>query len=237
MVVATATDRSGTANTSEFGGAAPITSAADVQITNTGPASVTPGTNFSYSAGRDEQRPQRATGVTVADATPTDLAFVSAAGACATPFPCALGTLASGQSASITVTFAVPAYYATPNPIVYTASVSSQASEADSSNNSATASDSVGRPRADLAITKGRPVRRSVGANLEYTIVVTQSRTKRCAGCDGCDPTPVGLTFVSNAGGCTTAFPCSLGPFPRARAGRSPRPSWCRRATPGPIPS
>ena len=28
------------------------------------------------------------------------------------------------------------------------------------------------------------------------------------------DPTPAGLTFVSNAGNCTTAFPCDLGTVP-----------------------
>ena len=49
VVVATATDRSGVANTSEFGGAAPITFAADVRITKTGPAIVTPGTTIAYT--------------------------------------------------------------------------------------------------------------------------------------------------------------------------------------------
>ena len=211
VVVATATDRSGTPNTSEFGGAAPITFAADVQITNTGPASVTPGTNVSYSVVVTNNGPNEASGVTVADVTPPDLALISITGACTTPFPCALGTLAAGQSAAIVVTFAVPAFYTTPNPIEYTVSVSSQATEADLSNNSATATTVVGPPRADLAITKGRPVRRSVGANLEYTIVVTNHGPSDVPNATVIDPTPAGLTFVGNAGACATAFPCDLG--------------------------
>ena len=60
-----------------------------------------------------------------------------------------------------------PRLLLTPNPIVNTASVSSQANEPDLSNNSATTTTLVGLRRADLAITKGRPVRRSVGANLD----------------------------------------------------------------------
>ena len=32
------------------------------------------------------------------------------------------------------------------------------------------------------------------------------------------DPTPVGLTFVSNAGACATAFPCALGPIPAGQS-------------------
>ena len=217
-MVATATDRSGVANTSEFGGAAPITSAADVQITKTGPASVTPGTSISYSLVVTNNGPNDATGVTVADVTPTGLTFVSTTGACTTPFPCVLGTLASGQSAAITVTFAVPAFYVVPNPIVNTASVSSQASESDLSNNSATTNVLVGLPRADLAITKGRPLRRGLGANLVYTIVVTNHGPSDVPDATVVDPTPAGLTFVGNAGACATAFPCALGPIPAGQS-------------------
>ena len=45
------------------------------------------------------------------------------------------------------------------------------------------------------------------------------------------DPTPTGLTFVSNAGDCTTAFPCSLGTIRPACRERSRRPSLCPPAT------
>ncbi len=218
VVIATATDRSGVANTSEFGGPAPITFAADVRITKTGPAIVTPGTTIAYTLVVTNDGPTDASGVSVADVTPTDLTFVSTTGECTTPFPCALGTLASGQSAVITATFAVPAFYTSPDPIVNTATVSSEANDPNLTNNSATTNTVVGPRRADLAITKGRPVRRSVGANLEYTIVVTNHGPSDVLDATVVDPTPSGLTFISNAGACTTAFPCDLGPIPAGQS-------------------
>ena len=57
-------------------------------------------------------------------------------------------------------------------------------------------------------------MRRSVGANLEYTIVVTNHGPSDAPNATVVDPTPAGLTFVSNAGACATAFPCDLGPIP-----------------------
>ena len=154
----------------------------------------------------------------MADATPPGLTFVSNAGACTTPFPCALGTLAAGQSVAIVATFAVPAGYTTPNPIVNTATVSSQPTDPNLTNNTATSSTTVAPPRADLAITKGRPLRRSVGANLTYTIVVTNHGPSDAPDATVADPTPAGLTFISNSGACATAFPCSLGPIPAGQS-------------------
>ena len=176
---------------------------------------MTPGTSLSFALLVTNTGPNDAAGVSVADVTPPGLTFVSTTGACTTPFPCALGTLASGQSTAIVATFGVPAGYTAPNPIVNTASVSSQTNDPNSTNNSATSTTPLGPPRADLAITKGRPVRRELGANLDYTIVVTnRDGPSDAPDATVADPTPAGLTFISNTGACTTAFPCALGPIP-----------------------
>ncbi len=191
---------------------------ADLSIAKAGPASATPGTTFSYTVVVTNTGPNEAAAVTVADVTPPGLTFVNTTGACTTPFPCALGTLASGQSAAIVATFMVPAGYTTPNPIVNTATVSSQTNDPNSTNNSATSTTPIGPPRADLAITKGRPVRRELGANLDYAIVVTNHGPSDVPDATVADPTPAGLTFISNIGACATAYPCALGPIPAGQS-------------------
>jgi uncharacterized repeat protein (TIGR01451 family) len=218
VLTATATAADTDANTSEFSGAAPVRLEADVSIVKTGPTAVTPGTTVTYSLVVTNNGSNAAPDVSVADPTPPGLTFVANAGACTTPFPCALGTLAPAQSVAIVSTFAVPAGYTTPNPIVNTATVSTTATDPDPTDNTATASTTLGPPRADLAITKGRPLRRSLGAFLTYGIVVTNQGPSDAASVVVADPTPAGLTFVSNAGACTTAFPCALGSIPAGQS-------------------
>ena len=68
--------------------------------------------------------------------------------------------------------------------------------------------------RADLGITKTGPATVVAGNLLVYTITVTNSGPSDAAGVVVSDATPTGLVFVSNAGDCTTAFPCALGVVP-----------------------
>src|SRR4029453_4609118 len=133
--------------------------------------------------------PRDASAVSVADPTPPGLTFVGNAGACPTPFPGAPGTIPAGQSASIVATFAVAASYATPNPIVNVATASSAAPDPAPTNNTATPTMTVAPARADLAIIKGRPLRRSLGANLEYAIVVTNRGPSDAPSATVADPT------------------------------------------------
>lgn len=51
----------------------------------------------------------------------------------------------------------------------------------------------------------------SLGANLAYTITVTNFGPADATGVDVGDPAPPDLVFVSNEGDCGTPFPCSLG--------------------------
>ncbi len=63
---------------------------------------------------------------------------------------------------------------------------------------------------ADLALTKVGPGGVKLGDQIQYTITVTNLDAGAVR--DGVvqDATPAGLVFVSNAGACTTAFPCAL---------------------------
>ena len=78
---------------------------ADLQVVKSGPSGVTAGQNIIYTVVVTNNGPSSATGVSVADPTPANLTFVSNSGACTGAYPCGLGTLANGQSATITSTY------------------------------------------------------------------------------------------------------------------------------------
>jgi uncharacterized repeat protein (TIGR01451 family) len=112
---------------------------ADLRIAKSGPVNVTDGTNVVYTITVSNAGPNQADNVTVTDPAPTQLTFQSNTGACTTAFPCALGSIPSGQSRTITATFSVPSGYSGPNPIVNTATVASSTADPDATNNTATA--------------------------------------------------------------------------------------------------
>ena len=132
----------------------------------------------------------------------------------------------------------------TPNPISNTSTVTTTVADEDLTDNQATVDD-AGRRSAttDLAISKTGPANVTVGGNVTYTIHVSSTGPSDAASVAVTDPTPAGLTFVSNAGDCTTPFPCALGTIPAGpdshdrrrrsrcrRVMRDQRPSSTRRA-------
>jgi uncharacterized repeat protein (TIGR01451 family) len=190
-----------------------VTSQADLSIVKTGPASVARGASVTYTIVVANAGPSNAASVQVADATPAGLTFISNAGDCTTAFPCSLGTLAPGATRTITTTFSVASGYSGPSPFTNTATVSSAATDPVPANNSSGAQTTV-TSQADLSIVKTGPASVARGANVTYTIVVTNAGPAAAGSVQVADPTPAGLTFISNTGDCTTAFPCSLGTVP-----------------------
>ena len=124
-------------------------------------------------------------------------------------------TLEAGDRATFTVTGLIAANAT--GLLVNTATVTAPAGavDGDTANNTATSSVTL-TPSADLRITKEGPLNAVAGTNVVYTITVTNAGPSDATGVTLADPTPPGLTFVSNAGDCTTAFPCNLGTLPRA---------------------
>ena len=61
-----------------------------------------------------------------------------------------------------------------------------------------------------LSVTPPNPTILS-GGFVNFTIDLLNSGPASAANVVVTDPTPAGLTFVSNSGACTTAFPCNLG--------------------------
>jgi uncharacterized repeat protein (TIGR01451 family) len=182
-----------------------VTPEADLRVEKTGPASVVPGEQVVYTITVTNDGPSAADNVSVADPTPSGLAFVSNTGDCVTTFPCSLGTLASGASAVITSTYDVPASYAGPDPVENTATVSSTTDDPDLSNNDSTASAPVAAS-ADVSIAKsdsGASVER--GNNLTYTLLVANAGPSDATNVVVTDVLDANTTYVSDTGGCVEA--------------------------------
>jgi uncharacterized repeat protein (TIGR01451 family)/MYXO-CTERM domain-containing protein len=63
----------------------------------------------------------------------------------------------------------------------------------------------------DVSIDKTGPANAMLGDTIDYTVTVTNSGPDPVASVVVTDPTVEGLTFVSNTGDCSTAYPCDLG--------------------------
>lgn len=118
--------------------AAPV---ADLSASISGPASAVAGGTVSYAVTATNAGPNAALDAALTLPTPSGLVFVSATGVCSGGMPCALGTLASGQSVTITVTYTVQSGFV--GSIVNTASANSSVSDPNSTNNSASATTTV----------------------------------------------------------------------------------------------
>jgi uncharacterized repeat protein (TIGR01451 family) len=187
----------------------------DLSISKSGPTTASPGQNIVYTITITNNGGVAAPNVTVTDATPAGTTFVSNSGACATPFPCNIGTLNPNTSATITSTFNVPANF-TGTQVTNTASVSSGIGDPNNGNNSATSTTNIvppsgNTPSADIKLTKSGPSQAFTGDFVNFTIDVLNNGPSDAANVVVTDPTPSGLTFVSNTGACTTAFPCNVG--------------------------
>src|SRR5205085_1014180 len=82
-----------------------VTPQADLQITKSGPASSSAGSNIIYTIAVKNNGPSDAANVVVSDTPGAGLTFVGNSGACSSAFPCSIGTLTSGTTATILATY------------------------------------------------------------------------------------------------------------------------------------
>jgi uncharacterized repeat protein (TIGR01451 family) len=130
-------------------------------------------------------------------------------------FPGTLVTNSMPVGSSVVYTFSIQVPSGFTGNLVQTASfpfTSPSAPDPDMSNNTAT--DTNVPARADVGVTTNGPARVPPGANLTFTIDVTNNGPQTATAVRVNNPTPLGLTFVSTSGACTTAFPCMLGDLP-----------------------
>ena len=155
-------------------------------------------TNVTFTVGVTNGGPDTAQAVVVADLLPAGLTFVSA-----TPSTGSynsgtgvwtVGNLANGASASLSLVATVTTHTLLTN----TATVSATTYDPTGANNSASATVNV--PDANLAVTKTvNDPTPEIGANVTFTVTVTNNGPDAASGVAVADALPAGLTFVSSS--------------------------------------
>jgi uncharacterized repeat protein (TIGR01451 family) len=215
-VTATATDPAG--NTSEFSPCAINPAVADLALTLTASAdTVRPGDELTYTITVTNNGASPATGITVFDALPASVTFIS----CATsPGGVCLGhgnrrrisftTLPSGASVTITLTVRVGDGFEDGTAITNMATVTSPFADEILSNNTATVAFRVNRNAPSLSCPANLTLSAAVGqcgATAEYALPSTQGLVNAVVSCSPPSGAtfPVGSTTVictaSDAGG------------------------------------
>jgi uncharacterized repeat protein (TIGR01451 family) len=123
-----------------------VSTDADVGVTQTGPATVTPPSHATYVVRVTNAGPATAQGVQVTATPPSGLTFVGNAGACTTVFPCSLGTVASGQTRVIYATYTIPESYSGPSTFSHSVTVSATSPDSNTGNQFASTSTSTDTP-------------------------------------------------------------------------------------------
>lgn len=179
-----------------------ILPAADVQITKTGPATANQGDTITYTLTAQNNGPSTATTVTITDPLPSQVSFSSASAGCTpsgTTVTCAAGTLASGGTA----TFTISVIAQTVGSAVNTATITADQADPTSSNNTSSVTTVIG-PSADISIVKtgsANPVKQ--GATFTYTLTVHNNGPSAATTIVATDVLPTGVTYSSSSAGCS----------------------------------
>lgn len=179
-----------------------LNSQVDLAVTKTdGLTNVISGNNLTYTIIVTNNGLSQATNVSLTDALPANLTYSShtisqgTATITGQNFSAAIGTLAPGGTATITVTAAVSG--TATGVITNTASVTATQTDTNTANNSATDT-TTATPQIDLQITKSdTPDPVVAGNQLTYTILVTNAGPSTATGVTVTDVLASTLTFVS----------------------------------------
>ena len=173
------------------------------------------GDNVTYTATVTNNGPDAATGVDLAATLPADTTLVLATpsqGTCDAVVSCALGTIASLGSATVTIEVSADAA----GSIGYLMSVSATEADPNGTNNSQTETTTVNAPpSADLTVLiadSADPVIQ--GDNVTYTATVTNNGPDAATGVDLAATLPADTTLVlatPSQGTCDAVVSCALG--------------------------
>ena len=205
-----------TANNNTGNAFTTVLPSADLSITNTASGNpVNAGSPLSFAINVTNGGPDGSGALTVTNTFPagvTSFTFSGAGWSCGalsgSTATCTNATSIANASSAPTLTLNMNAPAS--GPAVDSATVSAATSDPNNGNNSASQSVAV-TAQSDVSITKTGPASVIAGQNIVYTVTVTNNGPSSASAVNVADPTPGGLTFVSNSGGCTTAYPCALG--------------------------
>jgi uncharacterized repeat protein (TIGR01451 family) len=191
-----------------------VVNSADLGVTATGPSSVTAGTNASYTFTITNAGPTAAQNFVLTDALPTGSTFVSISGGAANPdtffytqsgstLTVTSSSIAAGNTDTLTIVVSAPSNLANGANFSDTASVSSATFDPNTANNTATVTGSIVNtpPSADLAVTDTGPTTSTEGANLTYTVTVTNNGPSAATSVVLTDTLGSNLKFVSATAG------------------------------------
>ncbi|HEV3446703.1 MAG TPA: DUF4214 domain-containing protein, partial [Gemmataceae bacterium] len=177
--------------------------------TKTGPATVTAGTNITYTLSVTNNGPSDAQGVSLTDTLPPGTTFVSASAGTGsgTSYADSIGTLAAGATDTITVVAKLISSAANGSTLTNSATVTSGTPDPNVANNAATFASTVSTS-ADLVITKTSPgsvppgilrgsIAEAEGFPITYTIAVTNNGPSDSQAVVVTDMLPTGLIFNS----------------------------------------
>ncbi|TLY52202.1 MAG: DUF11 domain-containing protein [Gammaproteobacteria bacterium] len=199
---------------------------ADLYVIKSGPGSVGPNTDITYTILVGNAGPDAATSASWSDTLPGTLTFVSLVQSTGPAFTCSTGgtiscsiaSLPSGTSAQFTLVAHVPA--ATPSGTSYTntATISSAIADPNPENNSSDTTATVSS--ADVAVTKTAPATVTAGQNMNYILTLSNNGPDAATNAQFLDNLPAGVSFVSlvqntgPAASCTTfsgSASCTIG--------------------------
>jgi uncharacterized repeat protein (TIGR01451 family) len=181
---------------------------ADLLVTKSGPAEAPADTDVTYNITITNFGPDGSGAITLNDAIPAGMTFVSAANdpafICSTPavgsggiITCSAATLPAFASASFTLVFHIPP--ATPPGTFFTnIATATSATDPNSENDSGIAVTSTPPPpQADMGVSKTGPGAAGPDTDVVYTIVVTNGGGDAASNATLTDTLPGTMTFVS----------------------------------------
>jgi uncharacterized repeat protein (TIGR01451 family) len=181
-----------------------VTPMADVAVTESGPATVFAGTNFSYTVTVTNLGSSAASNVVVSDNLPTNTIFVTTTGGGTNDngivtWP-TIPALTNGGTFTFTVTVTAPPS----GPLTNTVSGISSTVDPNPTNNNGTSPAAIVTtsvtPVSDIGVGKSGPANVFAGTNFSYTITVTNFGPSVASAVVVTDSLPIGVTFVSASG-------------------------------------
>lgn len=210
IITDTASASSATSDTNFSDNSATVTIAvasagqADLSVTNSAaPNPVTAGQNITYSQTVVNGGPASGTTVTLTEALPANTTFLSLSGpagwtcTAVAPYACSIASLAANTPAVFTFVVKVNTTVASGSTITDTASVVSNVTDPNLSNNSASASVQVANS-ADLSLTNAAsPVPVQATKTITYVQVVSNAGPSAATAASLTESTPANTTFQS----------------------------------------